>query len=164
MRAVAAVTGIGRSTRALLVATLIVGFAHHVDHVLRVDHSGWPFRGDVNPFTFSLAAYPILLFALLGTARWFWPRFALLAAGTGFTLFAHSRIESPQMQYAMWAYNRSLEPALWNIRNLCGVESGLAGWIAVIVSMTLNMLLVTATLSMLLDGLRGRPDQIARVR
>lgn len=60
------------------------------------------------------------------------------------------------MQYAMWAYNRSLEPELWNIRNLCGVESGFLGVLAVGVSMALNIVLVTATLSAMSDGVRGK--------
>ena len=36
------------------VATAAVGFLHHVDHVLRFDHSGWPFVPQVNAFTYSL--------------------------------------------------------------------------------------------------------------
>ena len=156
MRATDPATGLAPLTRRLLLAAIVFGIAHHIDHVLRVDHSGWPFLPRVTPFTFSLAAYPIIFFALLGPARLLWLRWALLAAGTGFTLFAHSRIESPQMQYAMWAYNRSLEPQLWQVRNLCGVESGPLGIAAVIVSMTLNVLLVTATVAMLTDGLRAR--------
>jgi len=150
---------LGRVSIWLLVAALVVGGLHHVDHVLRVDHSGWPFRADVNPFTFSLVAYPILLFALLGPERWFWLRWAGVAVGASFTLFAHVWIESPQMQYAMWAYNRSLEPGLWNIRNLCGAQSGTMGVIAVAISMTLNILLVTVMVTMLTDGIRSRPSE-----
>jgi hypothetical protein len=155
-------TGLSRATAAVLAAATIVGILHHADHVLRVDHSGWPFRLDVTPFTLSLAAYPILFFALLGAARLFWWRWALLAAGTIFTLFAHVLIETPQMQYAMWAYNRSLEPHLWAVRNLCGVRSGPLGWAAVIVSMLLNVLLVAATVGMFVDGLRQRAGRPAR--
>jgi len=147
---------LGRATRLLLVAAILLGVTHHVDHVLRVDHSGWPFRPDVTPFTFSLAAYPILFFALFGPARSFWTRWVLLVVGTAFTIYAHGRIESPQMQYAMWAYNRSLEPHLWNVRNLCGVESVGLGIAAVIVSMALNIVLVTACVAMLSDGLKRR--------
>lgn len=147
--------GISSTTAALLIAATVIGLSHHIDHVLRVDHSGWPFRRDVNPFTFSLVAYPILLFALLGPARLFWWRWAGLAIGTGFTMFAHTRIETPQMQYAMWAFNRSLEPHLWNVRNLCGVESGALGWAAVVVAMLLNILLVVAAVAMAADGARS---------
>lgn len=151
--------GLATSTAAVLVAAFALGLTHHIDHILRVDHSGWPFRADVTPFTFSLAAYPILLFALFGARRMFWWRWAGVATGTGFTLFAHSRIETPQMQYAMWAYNRSLEPELWSIRNLCGVESGGLGWLAVIVGMLLNVLLVVATIGMFADGMRRRRSE-----
>jgi hypothetical protein len=149
-------TGLEPVTRFLLIATTVVGACHHVDHVLRVDHSGWPFLPQVTPFTFSLTAYPILAFALFGPARLFWLRWSLLFAGAGFTLFAHAMIESPAMQYAMWAYNRSLEPELWSVRNLCGVRSGPLGIAAVIVSMALNVLLVTTAIAMLANGLRNR--------
>ena len=65
------------------------------------------------------------------------------------------------MQYAMWAYNRSLEPQFWDVRNLCGIQSGTMGVIAVIVSMALNVTLVATCVSMLRDGLgrhRGHTD------
>ncbi|TKD52912.1 hypothetical protein [Sphingomonas baiyangensis] len=147
--------GVDRTTRLLLIAAICVGLAHHVDHVLRVDHSGWPFTPRVTPFTFSLAAYPVLLFALLGPARLFWWRWALMVAGTAFTLFAHVRIETPRMQYAMWAFNRSLEPHLAGVRNLCGIESGALGWLSMGVSMALNVLLVTTVIVMLANRPAG---------
>ena len=34
---------------------------HHVDHVVRGNHSGWPFEEAVTPFTFSLLIYALLL-------------------------------------------------------------------------------------------------------
>jgi hypothetical protein len=37
------------------------GVLHHVDHVVRGNHSGWPFREEVTPFTFSLLVYALLL-------------------------------------------------------------------------------------------------------
>src|ERR687890_2029866 len=39
----------------------IFGFFHHVDHVVRGNHSGWPFEEVVTPFTFSLLIYALLL-------------------------------------------------------------------------------------------------------
>ena len=66
--------GLTKRSAVILGAAMIVGLIHHADHVLRFDHSGWPFRASVNPFTFSLLAYPIALFALLGPARLFWVR------------------------------------------------------------------------------------------
>lgn len=148
--------GLSRLTVGLLIATILIGVLHHTDHVLRVDHSGWPFRPQVNPFTFSLLAYPILLFALLGPARLFWLRWFILFVGLGFTLWAHTMIETPGMQYAMWAQNHSLDPQHLSDHNLLNVRSPFLGVVAVTVAMTLNILLVLSTLSMLRDGLRRR--------
>ena len=53
-----------RFRRGLLVmgaATTIFGVLHHVDHVVRGNHSGWPFRSEITPFTFSLLVYALLL-------------------------------------------------------------------------------------------------------
>jgi Zn-dependent membrane protease YugP len=55
-----------------LVATASVtvfGILHHVDHVVRGNHSGWPFQEEVTPFTFSLLIYALLLPGLYLTWR-----------------------------------------------------------------------------------------------
>lgn len=57
MRSFDPTTGLSRSTRNLLLLAIVLAVIHHADHVLRVDHSGWPFRAMVTPFTFSLIAY-----------------------------------------------------------------------------------------------------------
>ncbi len=49
--------------------TTIFGIVHHVDHVVRGDHSGWPFEEAVTPFTFSLLIYALLLPGLYLTAK-----------------------------------------------------------------------------------------------
>ncbi len=56
----------------LLVAagcTTAFGIMHHVDHVVRGNHSGWPFEQAVTPFTFSLLIYALLLPGLYLTAK-----------------------------------------------------------------------------------------------
>ena len=56
----------------LLVAagcTTAFGIMHHVDHVIRGNHSGWPFEQDVTPFTFSLLIYALLLPGLYLTTK-----------------------------------------------------------------------------------------------
>jgi len=61
-----------RLRRWLLVAAAsvtIFGFFHHVDHVVRGNHSGWPFEEEVTPFTFSLLIYVLLLPGLYLTWR-----------------------------------------------------------------------------------------------
>jgi hypothetical protein len=152
--------GLSKRSAVLIGAAIVVGLMHHADHVLRVDHSGWPFRPDVNPFTFSLLAYPILLFALLGPKRLFWARWAVFLVGVAFTMFAHTIIESPAMQYAMWAHNHSIDPHDTGSHNLLGLRSSGLGAAAVILAMVLNVLLVAGCLSMLWDGSR-RPDRLA---
>lgn len=47
----------------VLVSTLL-GAAHHIDHIIRGNHLGWPITPEVNPFTFSLAIYPLLAISL----------------------------------------------------------------------------------------------------
>ncbi len=42
---------------------------HHVDHVVRGSHSGWPFGAEVTPFTYSLLIYALILPAIYLTAR-----------------------------------------------------------------------------------------------
>ena len=122
-------------SRLFLLAAICVGILHHTDHVLRAGHSGWPFSPTVTPFTYSLIAYPVLLFALLG-ARWpLLLRAALMAILTGFTFFAHTLIETPRMQYASWALNRSIDPALGPIPNLLSTKSPALGAAAVVVGM-----------------------------
>src|SRR5688500_16901514 len=58
------VSGRDRLRRVLLGLGGIVtvfGGLHQVDHVVRSNHSGWPFREAVTPFTFSLLVYALLL-------------------------------------------------------------------------------------------------------
>lgn len=150
-------SGLDGTTTALLGAALVFALLHHVDHVLRVDHSGWPFRSAVTPFTFSLFAYPVILFALFGPRRLFWWRWLLLLLATAFTLYAHSAIESPHMQFAMWAEDRSLDPHGAGLHNLLRVRSEAFGALAVAIGMALNLIAVVATAAMLRQGLRKRP-------
>ena len=42
---------------------------HHVDHVARGNHSGWPFQAKITPFTFSLLIYVLILPGIYLTAR-----------------------------------------------------------------------------------------------
>ena len=61
-----------RLQRWLLVAatsTTVFAIMHHTDHVIRGNHSGWPFEEAVTPFTFSLLIYALLLPGLYLTAQ-----------------------------------------------------------------------------------------------
>lgn len=45
---------------ALAAVPTVLGLAHHVDHVVRGNHVGWPVTGHVNEFTYSLGIYPLV--------------------------------------------------------------------------------------------------------
>jgi hypothetical protein len=47
----------------------IFAILHHVDHVIRGNHSGWPFQEAVTPFTFSLLIYALLLPGLYASSK-----------------------------------------------------------------------------------------------
>lgn len=50
-------------------AALVFSVLHHADHVIRGNHSGWPFQAEVTPFTFSLLIYALILPGIYLTAR-----------------------------------------------------------------------------------------------
>jgi hypothetical protein len=61
-----------RLRRSLLVLGCVVtvfGLLHHLDHIIRGNHSGWPFQETVTPFTFSLLIYALILPGLYATWR-----------------------------------------------------------------------------------------------
>ena len=67
--------------------TTVFGFMHHFDHVVRGNHSGWPFEQAVTPFTFSLLIYALLLPGLYLTAKGRpMPRYWLFTAIVGLAL------------------------------------------------------------------------------
>jgi hypothetical protein len=73
------------------VATLL-GLAHHLDHVIRGNHVGWPVTPEVNPFTYSLVIYPLVVlgFSLSLTGRAgarYWA--VVMTLGTGMLAFFH---------------------------------------------------------------------------
>jgi hypothetical protein len=47
----------------------VFGVLHHTDHVIRGNHSGWPFQAEVTPFTFSLLIYALILPGIYMTAK-----------------------------------------------------------------------------------------------
>ena len=55
----------------LVLGVVVTVFAvlHHTDHVIRGNHSGWPFQEAVTPFTFSLLVYSLLLAGIYMNVR-----------------------------------------------------------------------------------------------
>jgi hypothetical protein len=76
-------------TRAFYVFVLVptmLGAAHHIDHIVRGNHVGWPLTPEVNAFTYSLSIYPLLAVSVYLTvtrrveAR-YWAGFFAFSAG-----------------------------------------------------------------------------------
>ncbi|HEX5759777.1 MAG TPA: hypothetical protein VF121_11325 [Thermoanaerobaculia bacterium] len=113
----------------LALVTAGLGVLHHADHVLRVDHNGWPFRPQVTPFTLSLLVYAVvaLLLALRRSPRL---RVALALALFLVPTLAHVFLETPIDQFRTWAERPDV--------NLLGVASPALGAVAVAVGILLS--------------------------
>ncbi len=48
----------------LLVIISLFGIGHHIDHIIRGNHVGWPLTPEINAFTFSLLSYPFITLGL----------------------------------------------------------------------------------------------------
>jgi hypothetical protein len=147
-----------------LVVTIVpLGLLHHVDHVLRGDHSGWPFRPDPTAFTFTLLIYPLLAIAWYSRHKT-WTRVWIVGIIATFVVLAHTLIEPPQQIYGTWAYNRSTDAVLYavdpeHIHNLLNVESPMVGATAAVLSIVLTALLVVAFVVALRDARRSLSAQ-----
>lgn len=79
-------TSLTRAFYLFVMVPTVLGVAHHVDHIVRGNHVGWPIAPEVNAFTYSLAIYPLLAISLYLTltrrveAR-YWSGFFALSAG-----------------------------------------------------------------------------------
>jgi hypothetical protein len=114
----------------LAIVTTGLALVHHIDHVLRVDHSGWPFRSDVSPFTYSFLVYLVIAAIFFTRAS---PRLRIALAGLValFPTAAHLFLETPADQYRTWAAHPET--------NLLGVGSPVLGMVAVIVTVLLSI-------------------------
>jgi hypothetical protein len=130
-------------TERMLVVATGIGVLHHVDHVLRLDHSGWPFRPDVTPFTYSLVVYPIILALFLLRGR---PWLRVTGAGMifGFVTFSHAYFETPHDQFHTWAHG-SPSAAYAGVSNLLGVQSVALGSVAVVLTVALSLAFLAVT-------------------
>jgi hypothetical protein len=144
----------------LVLVAIALGLLHHADHVGRADHSSWPFRPEVGPFTFTLLIYPVLVLALL--AHRHWVRVVGLSVVSLFTLLAHTLIEPPQQIYGTWANNLSTPAPLYTVdpeymHNLFDVQSPLLGVLTTILSIVLTALLLLAWAVAIRDARRRQP-------
>lgn len=90
-----------RRAYVLISVATFLSLGHHLDHVIRGNHVGWPLTAEVTPFTYSLAVYPLIALGLVlslagraGPGYWLW----LFGAGVVFLTavhFAPGAIEPP---------------------------------------------------------------------
>jgi hypothetical protein len=132
-------------SKILLLVTAVLGVLHLVDHVLRADHSGWPFLDEVTPFTFfAVAVLPVILFAHFDRSRP-WLRFGLITFLLVAVLFAHISLETPGDQYGVWATNASTESYAVGRPNLLDVESPVLGVLAAVEAALLDISLLATS-------------------
>ena len=136
----------------LLLLTSGLGLLHHIDHTLRVDHSGYPFIPQVTPFTWSLLVYPILLSVFL-TRSHPWYRVVAVASVYLFTQFAHIFLETPEDQYSTWAYGVSHSATAFGQPNLLHLTSPLMGVYAVVLSLGLSVLFIITLIFLVQEAL-----------
>jgi hypothetical protein len=68
----------------LIFLAMFMSLGHHIDHVIRGNHVGWPLTAEVNAFTYSLGIYPLILLGLyLYASGRVGPGFWVLLSGTG---------------------------------------------------------------------------------
>lgn len=85
----------------LVRATAVLALVHHVDHVLRVDNNGWPFRPEVTPFTHSFLVYAVIAAVWFTRGR---PRLRVrLSAVLAFAALGHLWLDTPSAQFVTWA-------------------------------------------------------------
>jgi hypothetical protein len=82
-----AVSGLNRSNRmlyGLIFVAMFMSFGHHIDHVIRGNHVGWPLTEYVTPFTYSLVVYPLIFLGpyLYASGR-VGPGFWAIVSGSG---------------------------------------------------------------------------------
>jgi hypothetical protein len=135
----------------------VVGLAllHHTDHVLRADHSGWPFKDEFSPFTISLVLYPIVLIVFWQRSRP-WLQVGLMAAVLLATQTAHVLVETPADQHGVWATNTSSVDDTLGDPNMLDIESEALGFVAAGVSLLLSVAMIVALLLLIQDARRQK--------
>ncbi|MFN2484363.1 MAG: hypothetical protein ABR509_05425 [Candidatus Limnocylindria bacterium] len=96
---------------------LVLAIGHHIDHVTRGNHVGWPITPEVNAFTYSLAIYPIIATGLLLYAS------GRIGAGFWILLSGGGALFLAAIHFGPWA----IEPP----QDIIGLyDPAILGWLA----------------------------------
>ena len=136
----------------LIVLAAGLGLLHHTDHVLRFDHSGWPFRPEVSPFTYSLLVYPLLV-GVFVLRSYPWMRVALMVLVFLGLQVAHVFFEPPSHQYGTWARGHGQTPSGAKPPNLLEIASPLLGVLSAGLSIILSLITLATIVSLVRDAL-----------
>lgn len=151
-----------RRSEVLLSVAAVLGVLHLLDHVLRVDHSGWPFIPELTPFTFFAVVFlPVVLFAHFDRSHP-WLRVGVVGFLLAGVLSAHLFLETPGDQYGVWAHNASAEAHALGQPNLLNIESPALGVLASSGAMLLNLVVLAAVISLVVDARRSRESSRER--
>jgi hypothetical protein len=140
----------GLSEKLILLAAGL-GLLHHTDHVLRFDHSGWPFRPEVSPFTYSLLVYPLLLTVFV-LRSYPWIRVTLMVLVFTGLQMAHIFFEPPSHQYGTWARGHGQTPSGAQPPNLLEIASPLLGVLSAGLSILLSLITLATIVSLVRDA------------
>ena len=146
----------------MLLTVVALTLAHHVDHVLRADNSGWPFTPDVTPFTLSLLVYPIFALDFLLLRGRPWVRVALVAGLFVALQVAHAVYEPPADQYGTWADGVSSVTHARGRPNLLDIASPVLGVFSVAVSTLLSLAVLVALVLLLREARATRHARTPR--
>ena len=123
---------IDRKLYALIVIALVLSAGHHVDHIVRGNHIGWPLTSEVNAFTYSLAVYPLILTGLVLS------RAGISGPGAWVFLSGGGAVFLAAVHFGPW----SVEPP----HDIVGLyDSPLVGWLAFGWLLALVGVLIVAT-------------------
>lgn len=86
-----------RRLYALILIALVLAVGHHLDHIIRGNHVGWPLTAEVNAFTFSLIIYPLILTGLMLS------RAGLIGPGTWVFLSGGGALFLTVIHFGPWA-------------------------------------------------------------
>ena len=117
----------------LIFLAMFMSLGHHIDHIIRGNHVGWPLTAEVNAFTYSLGVYPLILLGLyLYRSGKVGPGFWALLSGSG-ALFVAAIHFGPA----------AVEPPA-DIINI--YEARIVGWLAFLWLVVFVMVLVVTCL------------------
>ena len=133
------------SSEKLLFFTFILSLLHHIDHILRIDHSGFPFLSRVSPFTYSLFVYPIFLIIALSRKQPWYRVIGILILFL-FATISHIFFEPMKDKFHTWAYGSNLKYHIGE-HNMLGYNSNFLGVCSITLAILLSVsLLVTLIL------------------